>query len=108
MSRGVNHIDKYDFLPLFQQTRTESLHQNNIRNGFAAIDLVLFDPDRVLSVLHEQYHTPSPQLYLFTLPTWTTETSHDIEELEQQTQLIKQYLNLHTQSPPSPIEQALN
>jgi hypothetical protein len=77
MSLGVNHIDKQEFLYLYQQARAEALHENNLRAGFAATGLVPFEPNRVLSLVHTQYHTPSPQL----LPQeqdWALETPHDI------------------------------
>ena len=64
MSLSVNHIDKQEFLSIYQQARTEALHQSNVRSGFAATGLVPYNPDRVLSLLHAQYHTPSPQLRL--------------------------------------------
>jgi hypothetical protein len=63
MSLGVNHIDKHEFLPLYQQARAEALHESNLRSGFAATGPVPYEPDRVLSLLHAQYHTPSPKLH---------------------------------------------
>jgi len=107
MSLGVNHIDKQDFLPLYQQARAEALHENNLRAGFAATGLVPYEPDRVLLLLNTQYRTPSPQL----LPqeqAWTSETPHNITQLQHQTTLLKQHLKRRTQSPPSPTDQALN
>jgi len=108
MSLGVNQIDKQEFLSIYQEARAEALHQNNIRSGFAATGLVPYKPDRVLSLLHAQYHMPSPQLRPQTQLAWTAETPHDVVELEHQTKLIKQYLRRRTQSPPSPTEQVLN
>ena len=60
MSRGVNHIDKREFLPIYRQARQAALHQDNIRAGFAATGLVPYDPDRVLLLLHTEYQTPLP------------------------------------------------
>jgi len=60
IARGVNHINKHEFLPLYRQARQIALHQNNIRVGFAATGLVLYSPNRVLSQLHAEYQTPSP------------------------------------------------
>jgi len=60
MAYGVNHIDKHEFLPLYKQARQLALSQNNIRAGFAATGLVPYSPDRVLSQLHAEYHTPPP------------------------------------------------
>ena len=104
ISLGVNHIDKQEFLRLYQQARAEALHENNIRSGFAATGLVPYEPDRVLSLLHAQFRTPSPQLYPQAQTEWTAETPHDIIELQHQMELIKQYIKYHMQSPPSPTE----
>jgi hypothetical protein len=108
MSLGTNHIDKQDFVPLYIEARAEALHQKNIQSGFAATGLIPYDPDRVLSLLNTKLRTPSPQPQLQDSIAWTTETPHNIIELEYQTKLIKQYLKQRTQSPPSPTEQALN
>jgi hypothetical protein len=108
MGLGVNHIDKQEFLLLYQQARAEALHESNIRSGFAATGLVPYEPDRVLSLLQAQIQTPSPQLQPQPdISPYTTATPHNIIELQQQTELVKQYLKRHTQSPPSPAEQAL-
>jgi len=69
---------------------------------------VSYKLDCILSLLHVQYHTPSPQLHPQTQPVWMAETSHDIVELEHQTKLIKQYLRCRMQSPLSSTEQVLN
>jgi len=60
MSLGVNHIDKQEFLLLYQQARAEALHEKNIKSGFIATGLVPYDPERVLSLLNAAIHTPSP------------------------------------------------
>jgi len=108
MSLGVNHIDKQEFLPLYQQARAEALHESNLRSGFAATGLVPYEPNRVLSLLHTQYNTPSPHLQPQTTAAWVSETPHNIEELQHQIDLLKQYIQRRTHSPPSPSDQALN
>jgi hypothetical protein len=60
MSLGINYIDKYEFIPLYQQARTEALNERNIKSGFSATGLVPYDLERVLSVLHALLKTPSP------------------------------------------------
>jgi len=52
MSLGVNHINKQEFLPLYQQARAEALHEKNVQSGFAATGLVPYEPDCVLSLFH--------------------------------------------------------
>lgn len=109
MGVGVNHIDKHDFLPLYQQARLEALHKRNIRSGFAATGLVPFDPDRVLSLVHAQFKTPSPQLVPQTSPQiWISQTPQDILQLQKQTELIKQRFERRSKSPPSLTELALD
>ena len=108
INRGVNHIDKLEFLPLYQQARSEALHEKNIRNSFAATGLVPYEPDRVLSTLHTQIYTPSLQLSPQTQLAQIAETPYNITQLQHQTELIKQYLKRRTQCPPSPTERALN
>jgi hypothetical protein len=107
MSLGVNHIDKHEFIPLYQQARTEVLNECNIKSGFSATGLVPYDPERVLSVLHAPLKTPSPQL----LPqgAYTTATPHNITELEYQVELVKQQRKRRrTQSSLSSSDQAFN
>ena len=88
MGLGVNHIDKQDFLLLYQQARIEALHKKNVKSGFVATGLVPYEPDRVLSLLHARLNTPFPQLRPQTQPEWTAETPHDIIELQNQAELI--------------------
>lgn len=60
IARGVNHIDKHEFLLLYKQARQLALLSNNIQAGFAATGLVPYSPDRVLLQLHAEYYTPPP------------------------------------------------
>jgi hypothetical protein len=108
MSLGVNHIDKLDFLALYRQARAQSLSEANIKSGFRGTGLVPYDPSAVLSFLPIVYRTPSPLIPPLQPPQWTTETPHNVVELQQQTNLIKQYLKRRTQSPPTPTERALD
>ena len=109
MSCSINHIDKQNFLSLYQQAHPQALHSNNIWSDFAATGLVPFNPDYILLNINAQYHTSSPlQLHLQTQTVWTAEMPYNINKLEQQTKLIKEYLKHHTQSLPSPTEQVLN
>jgi hypothetical protein len=60
MGIRVNYIDKQEFIPLYQQARIETLYERNIRSGFAASGLDLYEPDRVISLLHALIHILSP------------------------------------------------
>jgi hypothetical protein len=107
MRLSVNHINKEDFLHLYQQSRIEALHGQNIQSGFAATGLVPYNPDRVLSLLQTQLQTPTPP----PLPLeadWVTETPHNTHDLQCQAELLKSYIRHCTKSPPSLTEQAFN
>ena len=60
MGRGINHINKCEFLPLYRQVRQAALHRNNILAGFAATSLVPYSPNRVLVQLYTKYWTLLP------------------------------------------------
>jgi hypothetical protein len=107
MGRGVNHIDKREFLPLYRQARQAALYQNNIQAGFAATGLVPYSPERVLVQLHTEYQAPLPQRRPRSNASWAAKTPHNITELQQQTALLRLYLKRRMHSPPSPAEQAL-
>jgi hypothetical protein len=49
---GVSHINKLDFLIAYLTAHKESMTINTIRNGFAAIGLVPYDPKWVLLKLN--------------------------------------------------------
>jgi len=104
MSLDVNQINKQKFLSIYQKAHTETLHLNNVWSNFAATELVSYESNCVLSLLHIQYHMSLLQLHSQTQLTWTAETSHDIVELKHQTKLIKQYLWHHMQSSLSSTE----
>ncbi len=67
MRNRVNHIDKADFLTVYNRARTESMTPAIARSGFAATRLVPFNLDRVLSKLNIQIRTPTPLLVLILL-----------------------------------------
>ena len=90
MSYSVNHIDKREFLPIYRQARQAAIHQSNIWAGFAATGLVPYDLDCVLSLLHTEYQTPSPQC-LQSNAFWAAETPHNVAKLQKQTVLLKRY-----------------
>ncbi len=104
MSFDVNQIDKQKFSSVCQNACTEALHQNNVWSSFAAMGLMSYKLNCVLSLLHIQYHMSSSQLHSQTQSIWMAETPHDIIELKHQTKLIKQYLQCHMQSSSSSTE----
>ena len=98
MSRGVNYINKREFLLIYRQARQAVIYQSNIQAGFAATGLVLYDLDRVLSLLHTKYQTLLPQRPRSNA-SWAAETPYNITELQKQTVLLKHYLKQRTYSP---------
>ena len=83
MGRGVNYIDKHEFLPLYRQARQIALHQNNIRAGFVATSLVLYNPNYVLSQLHAEFQILLPQRRPPSSVFWVAETPYNIVELQK-------------------------
>jgi hypothetical protein len=62
MRNRVNYINKQDFLEAYYTARIETMNQANIYSSFAAIGVLLYDPERVLSKLNTQLRTPTPLL----------------------------------------------
>jgi hypothetical protein len=52
MRRGVNYIDKSDFLMAYLIVRKETFSPENARSGFSATGILPYDPDRVLAKLN--------------------------------------------------------
>jgi hypothetical protein len=52
MRARLNHIDKPDFLIAYIIARKESILIDTIKNRFAAIVIMLYDPEQVLSKLN--------------------------------------------------------
>jgi DDE superfamily endonuclease len=109
ISLGINYIDKQDFLLAYQQARNKALTENNIRNEFAATEIVPYNSERVLMHLQVQIRTPSPLLAAAnTSVHWTPEIPHNITELQQQAEAIKGFLKNGTQISSSLTNRALN
>lgn len=109
MGLGINHIDKQEFLSLYQQARLEALSKSNIQGGFSGTGLFPYNPNRVLDLLPTVLKTPSPQLLPQLDPEpWVVETPHNATQLKEQINLLKKHLKRRTQSPPSPTELALD
>lgn len=53
----LNYIEKFNFLEAYLQAHTEIFKLNTIKNGFAATDLILFNPERMLEQLNIQLKT---------------------------------------------------
>ena len=83
MRTGVNYINKPDFLIAYVLVREESIAINTVRSRFAAIGLVPYNPDRVLSKLNTQLRTPTPPpIVPDQQGRWVPETPHNTSQLE--------------------------
>lgn len=105
MRKGVNHIDKTDFLQLYQEACSRKLTMDNIRNSFGATGVIPFDPDDVLETLHIRIEPsiPTPPLVPAEPGNWAPKTPHNILEVQLQTNALKRFIRYRTQSPPIPV-----
>ena len=110
MRRGIDFIDKPDFLISYHQARTETYQPDTIRNGFKATGLVPYDPIRVLSQLQIENKTPTPPGSSHGSHTscWSPKTPRTLRQFERQSRTVQKYLQRRTKSPESPAKQALN
>jgi hypothetical protein len=86
---GIYHIDKPDFLVLFQQAQTIALTSKNIKSAFQAVGILQFDPGKVLSRL--KVRTPSPQRQLSEKTQDITKTLYTTIDLQNYLQVIQQH-----------------
>jgi DDE superfamily endonuclease. len=59
--RGINHIDKFDFLEVYPKARTLAFTLATIKSAFRATGLIPFNPEEVLGRFTIQLRTPTPQ-----------------------------------------------
>jgi hypothetical protein len=99
--QGVFHVDKLDFLWIYQRIQLTALSEGNIKAGFQAAGLIPYCPARVLSSL-TVVRTPSPPgTTAASGEPWTAETPCTTDQLQQQAQLVKNLLCRQSQSPTS-------
>lgn len=90
--QGVFHIDKDEFLFIYQRIRTVVLSEQNIWSGFRATGLIPYSPERVLTCL-TVVRTPSPPgTAAGEAAAWTAETPRTTTQLKQQAQLVQTLL----------------
>ncbi|KAL6173626.1 hypothetical protein ACJQWK_01166 [Exserohilum turcicum] len=101
--QGVYHIDKIDFLTVYQQIRPTVFTQQNIQAGFQATGLVPPCPDRVLSSLTVA-RTPSPPQTTtdnnaaMQTAAAQTETPQTVAELQQKVRYLQERLRRRSES----------
>jgi hypothetical protein len=82
---GINHVDKPEFLSLYQQAHVQAFSLSNIHSGFAVTELVPYKLDQVLIRLQIQLQTPSlpPPPLANKEALWSTKTPHNLYRLKQ-------------------------
>jgi hypothetical protein len=101
----VFHITKEDFITTFHQAFLTSFTQANVQAGFRGSDLHPFDPEAVLSHLDPVLRSSSQPL---SQESCCAKTPSNTKEVDKQATLIKQRLERHQSSSPTPILEALN
>ena len=84
MRLRINHITKLEFILAFGQA-FKAFTEQNIKAGFRATGLVLYNPERVISCLDLRLRTPTPPLQD---TNWVSKTPQNPDELRRQTEHI--------------------
>ena len=103
---SVFHVTKEDFIHSFHQAFVASFTQANVQAGFRGSGLWPLDPETVLANL-DPIVTSSPP-HSLSEESWCQRTPHNTNEVDKQATLIKQRLERHQSSSPTPIIEALN
>jgi hypothetical protein len=97
----ITHVSKEDFFPAFVTAFRTTITESNIRSGFRATGLVLYDPDYVISQLDVRLRTPTPAP---TLPAiWEPKTPQNTLELQSQSTYLKDRIVRYQNSSPTTI-----
>ncbi len=93
--QSVYHVEKLDFLRLYQAVRLTAFTEANVKAGFSGAGIRPWDPDHIietLPVIHTPPQAPTPS-------TWTAETPHTTDQLRLQAQLIRDLRQRDSHSP---------
>jgi hypothetical protein len=99
----IHHINKETFLPAFKAAYEKAFTAENICAGFQGAGLVPHNPDAVLSKLDVRLYTPTPPPQ----PTvaWEAQTPRNASEIEAQSTLIRNRMQIHRGSPSSSLDE---
>ena len=97
----VGHIDKKAFIASFAKVFETAFSKASIQSSFRATGLVPDDPLVVLSKLEVKPRTPTPPLPGTT--QWNPKTPSNAAEVEAQSTLLRDRIQRHQGSSPSPI-----
>ena len=102
--QSIFHVDKMDFLEMYEQAHKAIHSEKNILGGFRSTGLIPFSPERVLSTLTIT-KTPSPPSTSHGQQTslWMSETPKNPAEVIKQMQLVHDTLQCQSQSPTEPL-----
>lgn len=101
----IFHVRKEDFLATFQTAFLAAFTTINIQAGFRGSGIHPFNPEAVLSELDPLPRSPSPTL---SQGSWNAKTPSNTLEMDKQATLVKQRLERHQSSSPTPIFEALS
>ena len=102
----ITYISKEDFFPAFYIAFCTTMIESNIRAGFRATGLVLYNPDYIIFKLDIQLCTPMPTL---TLPMiWEPKTLHNILKTQSQSIYLKDRIIQHQNSSLTSLLQSID
>jgi hypothetical protein len=106
---SVTHITKDDFFPAFKAAFELVFTAKNIKSSFRGAGLVPWNPEAVISKLDVRLRTPTPPGTPDVLPLpWISQTPRTATEALSQSTLIKDRVNKHRGSSPTPILASVN
>jgi hypothetical protein len=101
----IHHINKETFLPAFKVAFEKTFTAENIRAGFRGAGLVPHNPEAVLSKLDVRLRTPTPPQLGDV--AWEAKTPRNARELEAQSTLIKNRMQIYLGSPTSSMKEQI-
>jgi len=102
----INYITKLEFLPVFKDVFKAAFTEQNIKTGFQATGLVLYNPENILSYLDLRLKIPI--LLPVEKQSWNSKIPQNTEELESQTAYLKTCIVQHQDSSPSSINKVFD
>jgi hypothetical protein len=102
---GTKQIKKEVFLPAFKAAFEKAITKENICASFRGAGLVPHNPEAVISKLDVVLRTPTPPKPE-DIP-WESKTPSNLCEVEAQSTLVRKRVQLHRDSPPSPLLRAV-
>jgi hypothetical protein len=99
----IHHINKQTFLPAFKAAFEKTFTAENICAGFRGAGLVPHNPEAVLLKLDVRLRTPTPPQP--NNVAWEAQTPRNAREIEAQSTLIRNRMQIHRGSPASSLDE---